>query len=54
MAFEEVPPEDVVQYGIAKPRNGRTEDVFELADLIEKPSGKRGAQQSGRRRALRV
>ena len=37
VAFEEVPREDVVHYGIAKPRDGVT-PVFELADLIEKPS----------------
>ena len=36
IAFEKVPPEEVVQYGIAKPRrNG--EAVFELEDLVEKP-----------------
>jgi UTP--glucose-1-phosphate uridylyltransferase len=37
IAFEEVPQEDVFQYGIAKPR-GAAAEVFELADLIEKPS----------------
>ncbi|MCY3022363.1 MAG: UTP--glucose-1-phosphate uridylyltransferase [Planctomycetota bacterium] len=37
IAFEEVPRDDVVQYGIAKPRAG-ARDVFELADIIEKPS----------------
>jgi UTP--glucose-1-phosphate uridylyltransferase len=37
ICFEEVPKEEVVQYGIAKPR-GKAEDVFELADIIEKPS----------------
>ncbi len=36
VAFEEVPREEVVQYGIAKPRDGAGE-VFELDDLIEKP-----------------
>ncbi|NLS94533.1 MAG: UTP--glucose-1-phosphate uridylyltransferase [Planctomycetaceae bacterium] len=36
IAFEEVPPEEVVHYGIAQPK-GRLDDVFELADLIEKP-----------------
>jgi len=36
IAFEEVPHEEVVQYGIASPRNGTTE-LFELNDLIEKP-----------------
>jgi UTP--glucose-1-phosphate uridylyltransferase len=37
IAFEEVPHEEVIQYGIAKPR-GQTRPVFELADVIEKPS----------------
>jgi UTP--glucose-1-phosphate uridylyltransferase len=37
IAFEEVPREEVVQYGIAKPR-GSAGRVFELADVIEKPS----------------
>jgi UTP--glucose-1-phosphate uridylyltransferase len=36
IAFERVPPEEVVQYGIAKPRRSG-EEVFELEDLIEKP-----------------
>jgi len=36
IAFEQVPPEEVVYYGIAKPRQGIAE-VFELADLVEKP-----------------
>jgi len=37
VAFEEVPPADVVRYGVAKPA-GPVDDVFELSDLIEKPS----------------
>jgi UTP--glucose-1-phosphate uridylyltransferase len=37
VAFEEVPAEDVVHYGIAKPQ-GTPGELFELADLIEKPS----------------
>ncbi|MBN2023163.1 MAG: UTP--glucose-1-phosphate uridylyltransferase [Pirellulales bacterium] len=37
VALEEVPLEDVVRYGIAVPRDGAAE-VFELADLIEKPA----------------
>ena len=37
IAFEEVPAKDVVNYGIAQPRDGVGE-VFELADLIEKPA----------------
>ena len=35
IAFEKVPKEDVVHYGIAKPKNGAGR-VFELADLVEK------------------
>src|SRR5689334_10253680 len=37
IAFEEVPREEVVYYGIAKPRD-RNRPLFELADVIEKPS----------------
>ncbi len=37
ICFEEVPRGDVVQYGIAKPR-GEVSEVFELADIVEKPS----------------
>jgi UTP--glucose-1-phosphate uridylyltransferase len=37
IAFEEVPAEDVVNYGIAMPRQPR-QAVFELADIVEKPS----------------
>src|SRR5207245_2041101 len=37
IAFETVPREDVVQYGIAKPR-GAAGPVFELADIVEKPA----------------
>jgi UTP--glucose-1-phosphate uridylyltransferase len=36
VAFEEVAREDVVRYGIARPR-GEVADVFELEDLVEKP-----------------
>jgi UTP--glucose-1-phosphate uridylyltransferase len=36
IAFEEVPLGEVSQYGIAKPRTDG--DIFEIADLIEKPS----------------
>ncbi|NUQ62357.1 MAG: UTP--glucose-1-phosphate uridylyltransferase [Pirellulales bacterium] len=35
IAFENVPREEVVQYGIAKPR--KQGEVFELDDLVEKP-----------------
>ncbi len=38
VAFEEVPPHEVVHYGIAKPKGSADGDLFELADLIEKPS----------------
>lgn len=42
IAFEEVPIEDVSRYGIAAPaegtRPGAGDDVFRVADLIEKPS----------------
>ena len=37
IALEEVAPEDVIHYGIAQPRAGLGE-VFELADLVEKPA----------------
>jgi UTP--glucose-1-phosphate uridylyltransferase len=37
VAFEEVPREEVVQYGIAEPR-GAVGPIFELSDLIEKPA----------------
>lgn len=37
VCFEEVPRKDVVRYGIAAPK-GATGEVFELADLIEKPA----------------
>ena len=36
IAFEQVPREHVVRYGIAKP--GSDEEVFPVIDLIEKPS----------------
>src|SRR5947209_3305267 len=36
IAFESVPREDVVHYGIAKPR-GQAGPVFELEDIVEKP-----------------
>jgi UTP--glucose-1-phosphate uridylyltransferase len=38
VALEDVPPQEVERYGIAVPCNGSNEDVFELEDLIEKPS----------------
>jgi UTP--glucose-1-phosphate uridylyltransferase len=36
VAFEEVPRDEVYHYGIAQPKTNR--DVFEVADVIEKPS----------------
>lgn len=36
IAFEAVPRDDVVHYGIAKPR-GEAGDLFELQDIVEKP-----------------
>jgi UTP--glucose-1-phosphate uridylyltransferase len=36
IAFEEVPHDEVSRYGIAKPK--RDDDLFEIEDLIEKPS----------------
>jgi UTP--glucose-1-phosphate uridylyltransferase len=41
IAFERVPREDVVHYGIAEPRNPagvHGNDVFEVAGIVEKPS----------------
>ncbi len=41
IAFQKVPREEVVHYGIAQPRlehGGDVGDVFELADLVEKPT----------------
>lgn len=37
IALEEVPLEDVVDYGIARPK-GTAGEVFELAELVEKPA----------------
>ena len=37
VAFEEVPRDEVVHYGIAQPRGGGGA-VFELADVVEKPA----------------
>jgi UTP--glucose-1-phosphate uridylyltransferase len=36
IAFEEVPPEEVSQYGIAQAKTGG--ELFEIEDLVEKPS----------------
>jgi len=36
IAFEEVPQEEVSSYGVASPKTAG--DVFELADVVEKPS----------------
>jgi UTP--glucose-1-phosphate uridylyltransferase len=37
IAFEEVPKEDVVHYGIARPK-GPIGEFFDIEDLVEKPS----------------
>ena len=38
IAFQEVPPDKVDQFGIATPKTGQeTTPVFELKDLVEKP-----------------
>jgi UTP--glucose-1-phosphate uridylyltransferase len=37
IAFTEVPPEDVVHYGIARP-HGTPAEVFALTDVVEKPN----------------
>jgi len=37
IALVEVPREEVVHYGIAQPKDG-VDDVFELADMVEKPT----------------
>ncbi len=36
IAFEEVPPDEVSQYGVAKPKTD--DELFEIVDLVEKPS----------------
>jgi UTP--glucose-1-phosphate uridylyltransferase len=36
IAFEEVPQDEVSQYGIAKPKTD--DELFEIVDLVEKPS----------------
>jgi len=36
IAFEEVPHDEVSQYGIAKPKSD--DELFEIVDLVEKPS----------------
>jgi len=38
IAFEEVADSEVHRYGIAAPKNGSTGELFEVADLVEKPS----------------
>jgi len=38
VAFEEVPQSEVFRYGIAQPLNGHGDKLFQLADVIEKPS----------------
>jgi UTP--glucose-1-phosphate uridylyltransferase len=36
IAFEEVPPSEVSQYGIAQPKTN--DELFEIVDLVEKPA----------------
>jgi UTP--glucose-1-phosphate uridylyltransferase len=38
IAFEEVPENEVIQYGIAKPASD--DEVFRILDLVEKPSSR--------------
>ena len=38
IAVEETPTEDSGKYGIVRPADGSASDVFEIADLIEKPA----------------
>jgi len=38
IALQEVPPEKVGRYGIARPADGEEHGVFRLADVVEKPS----------------
>lgn len=38
IAFDEIPEEEVVHYGIAAPKGSSSASVFELADLVEKPA----------------
>ena len=40
IAFEKVPVDEVFQYGIAKPKGNTDSEIFEIDDLIEKPSVK--------------
>ncbi|CAN5442227.1 UTP--glucose-1-phosphate uridylyltransferase GalU [soil metagenome] len=40
IAFEKVPADEVFQYGIAKPKENTDKEIFEIDDLIEKPSVK--------------
>jgi len=37
IAFERVAPAEVIHYGIARPRAGGDDEVFDLADVVEKP-----------------
>jgi UTP--glucose-1-phosphate uridylyltransferase len=44
IAFEEVPPAEVVHYGIAKPESSPG-DIFALSDIVEKPSVREAPSQ---------
>ena len=45
VAFEEVPLTDVHNYGVAKPRIAERGDVFQIDDVIEKPSAAEAPSQ---------
>jgi len=38
IAFQEVPRDEVVHYGIAQPRDNADDEIFDLEDLVEKPA----------------
>ena len=55
IAVDEVPRESVSRYGIVVPADGaRTDDVFELATVLEKPDPSRLAQPARRDGPLRA
>jgi len=47
IAFEEVPRDEVSQYGIAQPKTD--DELFEIVDLVEKPSPRDAPSRSRRR-----
>ena len=58
LAVMEVPPESISSYGAidAEPvtHNGRSDRVYRIRDLVEKPKAKRGAIEPGDHRTLRA